>query len=356
MKIIDSIRFLLIPFIPLYALGVWIRNFLFNTGKLTTTKVKTFVVVVGNLSVGGSGKTPFTIMVTSMLKEMKLKVAVLSRGYGRTSKGYLLVSNGSELFASVADAGDEMVQTVTDCEVPGAVCEDRVAGANRLITDFTVDALVLDDAFQHRWIERDLNIALFDQRFFTQRNPLRRLLLPTGNLREPFSQVKRADCIVINRKFSQKENIPECYTSAMKGIRTFNAHYNIVGFVDVRNDKFFPAEEFLGQKSLLVCGIANPHSFITALKSVHISTDERLIFKDHKFYTNDEVQLMRKVFYDKNCYSVITTHKDAVKLTQFSDELDDIDIYYLKIEMKLDEEQEFKNYLHQKFESYKKGN
>jgi len=353
MRTLDVLRVLLIPLIPLYALGVSIRNYLFNHGIIKTKAVNSFVVSVGNLTTGGSGKSPFTIMVTKMLKNMGLTVAVLSRGYGRDSEGYLLVSDGKQVYAKVEDAGDEMLQTVYNCEVPAAVCEDRIIGAEELLGDFPSDALVLDDAYQHRYIHRDLNIAIFDQRFFTRLNGLRRLLLPTGDLREPIAEVKRADCVIVNRKFSPKVEVKEKYMKLLKIKPVFNACYKTVGFLDVRNNQFFPAEEFQGQRSLLVCGIANPHSFITAMESFNISTDEQLIFADHKLYTNEEVQAIRKVFYDKNCYSVITTEKDSVKLSQFSKELDDIDIYYLKIEMQLDEEEEFKSYLDGKLQEHK---
>ena len=354
MRTLDVLRVLCIPLIPVYAFVVAIRNYLFNRGMLKTKAVNSFVISIGNLTTGGSGKSPFTIKVTNMLKSMGLRAAVLSRGYGRDSEGYLLVSDGKQVYAKVEDAGDEMLQTVLNCDVPAAVCEDRIIGAEELLDDFAPDALVLDDAYQHRYIERNVNIVLFDQRFFTRRNGLRRLMLPTGDLREPVSEVKRADCVIINRKFSAKAVISDRYMKLLSTKPVFQAHYKTVGFLDVRNNEFFPAEEFQGQKSLLVCGIANPHSFITAMESFNISTDEQLIFADHKLYTNEEVQQIRKVFYDKNCYSVITTEKDSVKLAQFSKELDDIDIYYLKIEMQLEEEDAFKNYLDGKWQEYKR--
>ena len=352
MRALDIIRLILFPFIPFYTVLVGIRNYMFNTGRFKSVKVNAFVVSVGNLTIGGSGKTPFTIYITSLLKKMNRKVAVLSRGYGRKTKGYHLVSDGKKVLVGVEEGGDEMIQTALECEVPSAVCENRVFGAKKLIVDFDLDCLVLDDAFQHRWIARDLDLVLIDQRFLTQHNPLRRFLLPTGNLREPFDGIKRADCIIINRKFSHPAEIPVKFKSLFGTIRTFSASYIIVGFIDVRKDIFYPADEFQGQKSLLVCGIANPHSFITALQAVNISTGDKLIFKDHKLYSNNEVQLIRKTFYDRNSYSVITTQKDAVKLSGFSKELDDIDIYYLKIGMKLDEEQEFEKYLKQKMKEH----
>ena len=107
--------------------------------------------------------------------------------------------------------------------------------------------------------------------------------------------------------------------------------------------KFYDVDEFHGQKSLVVCGVANPQSFFNVLRDKGISTTNKLIFGDHKKYTNKEVQLIRKKFYDTNSYSVLTTQKDAVKLTNYAIELDDIDFYYLKIELNFEEQEKFNN-------------
>lgn len=338
---LDFLRILLIPFVPIYALLVNLRNFCFDKKIFKSQKVNAKVISIGNLTIGGSGKTPLVIYLTKLLKNNDIKVGVLSRGYRRNTKGFILVSKNGELNIKVEKCGDEIYQTVDECKVPAAVCEHRVEGANKLLSQIKLDSIVLDDAFQHRWIYRDLNILIFEQRFLTSSNKLRRLLLPTGNLREPFSSTKRADLIIINRKFSSKENLAEKHLKFFNGKQVFTAYYHSLGFVDVKSKTFYKPEEFFGQKSLVVSGIANPISFLNALEKINIETTNKLVFIDHKFYSNDNIQNIRKQFYDTNAQSVITTQKDAVKLSQFSKELDDIDIYYLKIELKFDKEEEF---------------
>lgn len=341
----NILRAVLYPFVPVYAAVVSFRNFLFDKGIFKSRKADAKVISVGNLTVGGSGKTPLVLYISSLLQKNRRKVGVLSRGYGRKTKGYLLVSDGNEIKSSVENCGDEIYLTVSECNVPAAVSENRVKGADLLINDTGVDTIVLDDAFQHRWIYRDVDLLIIEQKFLLCAQMIKRTLLPTGDLRESFKSVKRADAIIINRKFSSKSELPDSFKTAVSGKKVFTAHYKSVGFVDVKTQLFYPITDFEGQKSLVVCGVANPSSFLNALKQNNISTLNNLIFKDHKKYCNKEISKIRKEFYSVNAHSVITTHKDAVKLAQFSEQLDDIDIYYLKIEMEFDKGKEFDDFV-----------
>ena len=220
-----------------------------------------------------------------------------------------------------------------------------------MINKFDPECIVLDDAFQHRWINRDLNILVFEQKFLRVAGRIEQKLLPLGSMREPFSAVRRADAIIINRKFSDKDEIPEKILKYFEGKKVFHGYYKATGFYDVKDHKFYEISEFKGQKSLVVCGIARPHSFLNVLKSNEIDLTNRMIFRDHKSYDLKEIQSIRKAFYETNSYSVITTQKDAVKLNTFSNEFDDIDIYYLKIEMVIEEDEEMKTLLKNIFET-----
>jgi len=322
----------------------------FDKGWLKSKNVNAKVISVGNLVIGGSGKTPTVIYITDKLKELGKKTALLSRGYKRITKGYQLVSNGKEFYKSVDESGDEIYFAAEECEVPAAVAEKRVEGAQRLINKFDLDCVVLDDAFQHRWIKRDLDLLIFDQKFLKVAGRIEQKLLPLGSMREPFSSAKRADGIIINRKFSEKEEIPENVLKYFDGKKIFHAYYKPTGFYDVKDHKFYEIEEFRGQKSLVVCGIARPQSFYNVLKHNGIDLTNRLNFRDHKSYNLKEINAIRKEFYDTNSYSVITTQKDAVKLNTFSNEFDDIDIYYLKIELVIEEEKELSKMLTNIFE------
>jgi tetraacyldisaccharide 4'-kinase len=339
------LKVILYPFIPVYAFIIWLRNFLFDKNIFNSRSVKAKVFSVGNITVGGSGKTPVTIQLTNLLKLKGYKVGVLSRGYGRRSSGYVLVSDGNKFLTNVDKSGDEIYHTVLDCSVPAAVSENRVKGAERLISDTGVDTIVLDDAFQHRWIKRDVDLLVIDQRFLTENNFFTNNLLPTGIMRESFSSVKRADAVIINRKFMEKKEIPVERMRFFEGKKVFTGFYKALSFFDLKHNTELSLEEFQGQKSLVVSGIATPFSFLNILSQTKVDTQNKLIFKDHKKYTYNDVQRIRQLFYSTNSHSVVTTEKDAVKLTNFTRELDDIDVYYLKIKFQLDDEDSFKGFI-----------
>ncbi len=338
-------RKILFPLIPIYALIIAIRNWLFDKNIFKANKVSANIISIGNITVGGSGKTPAVIYLLNLLKTEGKKVGVLSRGYGRKTKGYLLVSDGNKILTSVDDCGDEIFLTVNECMVPGAVSENRFEGANKFINDTQIDTIVLDDAFQHRWIKRDIDLVICEQKFLIDESKLIRTLLPAGNMREPFKSLNRADAIIINRKFSEAVEIPNELKNYFENKKIFHAKYKTVNFVDVLKNAEYTVEEFIGQKSLLVSGIANPYSFINVLSQSKIDTQNRMIFRDHKNYDIKEVEEIRKKFYSTNSYSVLTTHKDAVKLSRYSKELDDIDIFYLKIGLDVEEKEEFKEFI-----------
>ncbi len=339
------LRIILLPFVPLYFLIVAVRNFLFNKKIFKSKSVSAKVISVGNITVGGSGKTPAVIYITNTLKDAGKLPGVLSRGYSRNSSGYVFVSDGKEFFTTVDVSGDEIYHTVLDCQVPAAVCENRVEGAEKLISDSSSNVIVLDDAFQHRWIERESDIVVIDQRFITGNNFFINNLLPSGNMREPFSSLKRADAIIINRKFAEKRQIPANRLKYFKSKKIFYAYYKAISFIDLKKKTEYDLTEFEGQKSLVVSGVAKPISFLNVLRQTNVDTQNQLIFRDHKKYTNRDVQIIRKKFYSTNSHSVVTTEKDAVKLTNFSKELDDIDIFYLKIKLNIDNEESFKKFL-----------
>ncbi len=333
------------PLTPVYAFVIWLRNFLFDKNVFKSRSVNAKVFSVGNISVGGSGKTPVTIYLTTLLKLSGAKVGVLSRGYGRKSRGYVLVSDGKKFMTTVDKSGDEIFHTALDCSVPAAVSENRVKGAEKLIRDTGINVIVLDDAFQHRWINRDVDLLVIDQRFLTEKSFFINNLLPTGVLREPLNSIRRASAVIINRKFMEKKEIPKSFNSYFEGKRIFTGYYKAISFFDLKHKTEYNLEDFQGQKSLVVSGIAMPFSFLNALKQTKVDTQNKLIFRDHKQYTYDDIQRIRQLFYSTNSHSVVTTEKDAVKLTRFSRELDDIDIYYLKIKFNLDDEDGFKGFI-----------
>lgn len=339
------LKIILYPLIPVYLVVIKIRNLFFDKNIFKSKRINANVISVGNITVGGSGKTPLVIFITQMLNSEGRNVGVLSRGYGRKTRGYKIVSDGNNILTTVHESGDEIYHTVLECKVPAAVSEDRVIGAEKLVEETGVDTIVLDDAFQHRWIKRDMDIVVIEQRFLESNRFFIHNSLPTGNLREPFSGLKRADAIVINRKFSERKEIPADKKKYFIRKKIFTARYEAIGFVDIIKKDEYGLKEFEGQKSLVISGIANPVSFLNVLSQTNVDTANKMIFKDHADYTVKEVQQIRKEFYATNSHSVVTTEKDAVKLMNFAKEFDDIDIFYLKIKLVMDDEQTFNEFL-----------
>lgn len=338
---LEFLRKIFSPLVIVYSTITKIRNWFFDKNIFSVTNVGAKVISVGNLTVGGSGKTPAAMMIAEALLAKGRKVGLLSRGYGRNSRGYVYVSDGNKINVTVDQCGDEMYFTADELKVPTAVAERRVAGAERLIQDSNIDSIILDDAFQHRWIHRDADVVIIDQRFLVNVGQMEQRMLPLGSMREPFDSLKRADIIIINRKFSEHAEIPEKLKKYFVNKQVFTGYYEPTGIFDVKTHHYFDIGEFQGQKSLVVCGIARPYSFLNVLEKNKIDITNKMIFEDHKNYFIKEVQEIRKKFYDTNSYSVLTTQKDAVKFIKYSKELDDIDIYYLKIELKLDEQEHF---------------
>lgn len=339
------LRILSLILVPIYYVIISVRNFLFDIGLFNSTSVNVKIISIGNIVVGGSGKTPFAIYISKLLKRLGWKPSVLSRGYGRKSKGFILVSKDGQNLVDVDKCGDEMYHTVIECQIPGAVSERRTEGAKKLITEVDTNVIVLDDAFQHRWIKRDLDLILIDQKFLTDKSILSQSLLPAGLMREPFKSLNRADAIILNKKFSNGD-----HSSIEKELRKYNkpvfiAYYKAISFVDMTRKTEYSTEDFNGQDSLVVSGVANPDSFLTILNKTGVNTQNRLIFKDHKNYTIKNVQKIRKTFYTTNAHSVVTTEKDAVKLLKFAREFDDIDIFYLKIALVIENEEKFIEFL-----------
>lgn len=343
------LKIILIPFSIVYSTIISLRNLFFDKNVFKSTSVDAKVISIGNITVGGSGKTPAVLLISKLLKLKNKKIGVLSRGYRRNSKGFLLVSDNNELISDVNTAGDELYLTAQELQIPTAACENRVDGAKELINLTGIDTLVLDDAFQHRWINRDCDIVMADQRFLNKTGSLEHCSLPSGIMREPFNSLYRADIIIINRKFSEKKAIPEKLKKYFDKNKLFFGYYTVKGIYDVKNHKKFNMEEFIGQRSLIVSGIAKPFSFLHLLENNGIDFANKLLFPDHKNYTLKEVEEIRKKFYSTNAFSVLTTQKDAVKLTEFSTELDDIDIYYIKIELAIDNQFEFENRIEKLF-------
>lgn len=300
----------LFPLSWLYGAGVGVRNWLFDNRILRVHRVSVPVISVGNLSVGGTGKTPFVEYLAEVLRDRGKRVAVLSRGYRRASKGYLVVSNGRQRCAESIAAGDEPAQMAKNLEgVIIAVDEDRVHGAAELIRSFHPDVILLDDGFQHRRLGRSLDIVLLAASELL--TPTR--LLPAGAWREPLKSLGRADLIAISGFADSDE-----YARAAECVRQFGKpligiRKTMKGIVSVVSDRLLRADEIRGNY-VAFSGIGNPGSFERSLNQ-YIGAPRALeVFEDHHWYDAADLHKIERVAAGVGAAYLVTTQKDAVRL------------------------------------------
>lgn len=337
-------RILLYPLSLVYGLVVFIRNLMFDMGILKSEQFNIPVIAVGNITVGGTGKTPHVEYLANLLKGDS-RVAVLSRGYKRKTKGFFLASNSS---ASI-DIGDEpaqIKQKFPDIEV--AVHEKRIKGIEQLIK-LNSQVIILDDAYQHRYVKPGLSILLID---FNRRID-KDFLLPFGNLRESASEIQRADIIIVTK--TPLDLTPIDRRLIIDHVRPFPyqelyftgfEYGNIAPVFNVKtpilNDFYKNHEIFT---ILLITGIAFSKPIFNQLKS--FSADIRHIeFTDHSDYTNGKIQKITKQFkaIDNDKKIIITTEKDAIKFREtipLNDWLCNY-MYFVPIEVKfIDNKEDF---------------
>lgn len=330
------LRLLLFPFSLLYGLGVILRNLAYDTGILKSEKFDRTVISIGNLSAGGSGKSPMTEYLVRLLKE-NYRTATLSRGYGRNSSGFLLVDAG-DMSTQTGDEPLQFKKKFTDITV--AVCEDRIEGIKRLEKNH--DMIILDDAFQHRAVKPALSILLFEYASFFQFQ----CLLPTGNLREPMSGIKRARLIVISKcprdirpeekqAISRKLNLNDQQT-------LFFSYLKYGNLMPLNENKPVRALNSLNMNSqiVLLTGIANAGSLLTEL---HLRTAQIIHHQypdHHKFSLKNIIKLV-ETFNELSAGDnlIITTEKDVQRLDlgNTREKLKNLPVYYLPVETEFHE-------------------
>ena len=305
------LRPLLWPVAMLYWGVSWWRNLFYRIGFFITRRVEAPVVSIGNLSVGGTGKTPATIYVAGLLMELGYRVGVLSRGYRRESSGTLLVADGKRILASAAQSGDEP----------------------SLLQSCPVDVIVLDDGFQHRGLERDCDLVLLDATAPKSAYHI----FPYGSLRESVAGLRRADLVLWTR--TELNSLPDILverlmeyeipqiTSRMEAPAQLQA---------VGSGPDLPAKELRDRRIAAFCGVARPHTFYHALMELGLEPEEVRYFPDHHRYSAADLAQLAALAPDDG-WVLITTEKDAVKLPPDFTALQRV--YALRVNMVLDKAQ-----------------
>ncbi len=322
-----SFRVLLFPMALIYGLILKIRNYLYDRNVLKSTSFNIPIINVGNLSVGGTGKSPMVDYLVSLLKDT-CQVATLSRGYKRRTKGYILADENS----TAVEIGDEPMQFhLRHQEIAVAVGEERIEAVPQLLYDRpSTEIIILDDAFQHRSITPGFNILLTDYSNLYTRD----FYLPTGDLRDNISSASRADVIIVTKcphslareEVNQltSEIAPLHHQHLFFSAITYGLLYHIVSLT--------PRTFSKNTEVLLVCGIANPEPLTNYLNE-QTSSYDAMYFNDHHIFSIDDLRDIRNRFEKMQASDkiIVTTEKDAVRLVKFRQELKELPFFVLPI-------------------------
>jgi tetraacyldisaccharide 4'-kinase len=288
------------PLSGLYGAATAVRNTLFDRGALSSRRLERPVISVGNISTGGTGKTPFVIALGELLRERGVSFDVLSRGYRRRSRGVLVVEpNGS-----AADFGDEPLLIARRLNVPVIVGESRYQAGRIAEQEFSSQLHLLDDGFQHRSLARDFDIVLMTADDFADR------LLPSGRLREPLSSLHRADAVVL------PPDVPADHP-ALHGKLIWRMRRDIVISAPATPVAF--------------CGIARPEQFFSQLRAAGITPAAEVTYRDHHAYDVADIEHLQARQRALGVAGFLTTEKDAVNLGELRSRLEPLFIARLNV-------------------------
>lgn len=308
----NSLRLLLLPFSLLYGIVAGARNWFFDIGILGTAKLDVPVISIGNISVGGTGKTPFVEFIAQKLKVRGHFPAIVSRGYGRKTRGYILVSDGRGRISSVERGGDEPILLADKLsETPIAVDENRVEGARRILKETTADCIVLDDGFQHRYLHRDLNIVLLTAREILAKQ----WLLPAGNRRECIASIRRADMVVISKcKDEEEYNLAADALKKVDSPRMSGFSYESTSLRKVSSGAPIDQSSLAGSHVAIAAGLGDFESFMNSVEQLGCIIEKIFEYPDHHWYSEQDLVEMQKVFQNPEMNLLITTEKDLVRI------------------------------------------
>ncbi|HKF01451.1 MAG TPA: tetraacyldisaccharide 4'-kinase [Candidatus Sulfotelmatobacter sp.] len=291
------------PLSSIYGTVVAARNALYNRGHLRTRRLQGPVVSVGNLSAGGSGKTPFVMLLGELLMARGIRLDVLSRGYGRQSKGVLLVDPAG----LPQQFGDEPLLIARKLQVPVIVGEDRHQAGLFAESKFGPQLHLLDDGFQHRQLARDFDIVLITPQDVTDS------LLPAGRLREPLTSLARADAVVLASGAS-----PESFP--LEGKLIWRVKRGIV-------------PQSIPPRPIVFCAIARPQNFLLQLRAANIEPAAQAFYRDHHTYTEKDIRELLELKTRSDAGGFVTTEKDAVNLGPYLSALQPLSVVQVRMEL-----------------------
>ncbi len=316
----------------LYHIITLFRNYLYDKGVLKIKKIDATVICIGNITVGGTGKTPAVQYFARYFTAKGKKTAVVSRGYkGKRKYDPLIVSDGKNILAKVEESGDESFLHAKKLINPVIVGRDRYKAASLAKDKFASQVIILDDGFQHRRLHRDKNIILIDAG-----NPFGEFkLLPEGQLRESLNGLNRADYFIISKSdLVEKEKIDTIEDHLKKYKKpVFKAIHAPDNIKNMQTEKVCDLENIRDKKVLLFTSIANPKNFRNTVEKFAPKYIEMYTKPDHSYFANDDFEIIENIVNDKKIDMVLITEKDMVKLPEIYTNKDKFYVLSIKFEI-----------------------
>ena len=326
-------KWFLLPFSIFFFIGVLFRNFLFDLKILKSRSVSKPVICVGNLTTGGTGKTPWVQFICEYLEKMGKKALIVSRGYGGLFSEIMEVL----LESDPEQCGDEPLWLKQKTKSLVYVGKNRFAATQKALLKKAVDIVLMDDGFQHRQMKRDLNIVLLDAT-----TPFHDyFMLPVGKMRETFSSLKRANILIITKcNYTKPKNVKKLINHCCPHIsrtQIFLSDYVFKKWIPLF-DNF--SRDFKKEQLSVACAIGNPHGFLKTIHNLKIEPIKKFIFQDHYFWKPCDIKKIIKNMKSEKSFDLLITAKDAVKLLRYKQDFSNsgIQLWICSMEIKLGEE------------------
>lgn len=327
----------------LYELVIRIRVILYEHNYLQSKELSKTVISIGNITLGGTGKTPLVEYIAKYLSDENLETAIVSRGYKRKdrSKKILVVSDGKKTLASIEEAGDEPFMLAEKLKgVKILVGSNRFESGKLAIEKLSCDVILLDDGFQHLKLKRDLDIVVIDATDPFSNGEV----VPRGRLREPLYGLKRAQMVIVTRSdnYLNRDLIFNVLSNLELNVPVIYAYHDFVGLRELFTNKPAPIRKLINAKVAVVCALGNPKVFLDDLAHYQAKIISKHIFIDHHPYQQSDIDQIISQAKALGADFIVTTEKDAVKLKPFSF---DLPIYIVEIKVDFEDEVRLKSIL-----------